>query len=594
MGSERLEEGTLLSGRYEIQEIVGRGGMGTVYRARDRHLDIVVAVKEMNDRHATSEEREAAIRQFEREARILAQLSHPNLPRVTDYFVDGRRCYLIMEFIVGETLDARLRNATRLDVPEVMGPRGHSSPGERAHLPASARSAPLPLLEVLDWAVQLADVLAYLHAQTPPIIFRDVKPANIMLTEDGTLKLIDFGIARRFQEGATKDTLLYGSPGYSPPEQYGRAQTDPRSDLYAFGATLHHLVTGRDPSPTPFKFPPITSFDPTLPPSLENLIARCVEIDKERRFQSAEEARDILIHIRAAVAAASRAEGGMPRRGEGEDRFPASRPPTSATQHPRNRRIVVVISLFLALLLSGASLFVLRQRGERVPAPGARTGSETAPPPTGELRIESAPMGAAIFLNGQGVGTTPRTVEKIPPGRHVIRLIPPPESGLAEAQREIEIRPGETRILDVQLGPKALPNAGESVPSALVQSVDVQMMHPPQSVEPGLRFSVAFRVANAVGKNGQVGIAFYEADQTTPLAPRTPDSPYRSAEGQLMVTEAFKIEADPAEFAVFEIFVPETAFPTSYGQITYRAIIYVDGRAVGQSAAHPLMAGGAG
>ena len=174
---------SVLGNRYKILEIVGRGGMGTVYRARDTRLDSTVAVKEMTERELPPDERVAAVRQFEREAKLLGQLSHPNLPRVTDYFVEDDRCYLVMEYVDGETLESMLQ----------------TEPG-----------SPLPLEQVIEWGVELADTLAYLHSQTPPIVFRDLKPANVMISSDGTVRLIDFGIARRFQAGATKDTSLYG------------------------------------------------------------------------------------------------------------------------------------------------------------------------------------------------------------------------------------------------------------------------------------------------------------------------------------------------------------------------------------------------
>jgi len=586
MATDRLEEGALLSGRYEILEIVGRGGMGTVYRARDSHLDILVAVKEMNDRHTTTEEREAAIHQFEREARTLAQLSHPNLPRVTDYFVEGRRCYLIMEFIVGETLDALLRRQAGF---RVQGSEEKTAERRTPNAEHQAPTAPFPLLDVLNLAIQLADVLAFLHAQSPPIIFRDVKPANIMLTEDGTVKLIDFGIARRFQEGAAKDTLLYGSPGYSPPEQYGRAQTDPRSDLYAFGATLHHLLTGRDPAPTPFKFPPIRSFDPTLPPALEALIARCVEMDKERRIQSAAEARDVLTHIRAAVAAA---EPRAARPGTGiRNDSPDSKPQTPTFNI---RRLAAVFGLLLVAAVLVTFAFVARQRAAAPsaasnPNAGRPDGEVIRPAPTGTLRVESSPPDVTVYLDGQEAGVTPCTIEQIIPGKHLIRLVPPTGSGLAETQREVEIRPGETRVVDVHLAAAPSPSSAEDqTPSAALERIDVQPLLPPQVPQPGLRFSVSFRVTHAVGKPGMVGVAFYSADQGAPLKPSTADSPYQSAEGDFLVTAPFQADADPVDFPDFAVFVPEAAFSLPYHQIAYRVLIYVDGKVVAQSNIRPL------
>jgi tetratricopeptide (TPR) repeat protein len=269
-----LPEQTLLIGRYQLVSRIGQGGMGAVYKASDTRLDgRLVAIKEMSKAGlppARLEEAEAA---FEREARLLGKLLHPNLPRIHDHFTENDRSYLVMDFIDGETLE------------EYLDKRGHD---------------PLPVEQVLDWAEQLCDVLSYLHNHQPPIIFRDLKPANVMISESGHIFLIDFGIARLFKPGQSHDTVALGSPGYAAPEQYGKAQSTPRSDLYSLGALIHCLLTGDDPSERPFFFRPASQVNPAIPPGLEALLQRMLEMDAERRPASAQE---VLLALRADDAA---------------------------------------------------------------------------------------------------------------------------------------------------------------------------------------------------------------------------------------------------------------------------------------------------
>ncbi len=225
-----------------------------MYLAEHEQLKTLLAVKEIKPSSPT--EAESNLADFVQEARMLVHLNHPNLPKVNDAFIEADAFYLIMEFIEGTTLESLLRDR---------------------------KGGPLDVGYVVEWGLQIADVLGYLHRQNPPIIFRDVKPANIMLQPDGVVRLIDFGIARRFNPESNKDTSLLGSVGYSPPEQFGRQQTDMRSDIYAFGATLHHLLTAVEPSQTPFKFKPVSQLNPDVPPQLSELIARCVLLDVESR-----------------------------------------------------------------------------------------------------------------------------------------------------------------------------------------------------------------------------------------------------------------------------------------------------------------------
>jgi hypothetical protein len=242
--------------------------MAAVYQAADLRTNRIVALKEMSQDGLSPEDLRDALASFAFEADTLARLRHPNLPGVYERFSIGARHYLAMEYIDGQTLEQRQR---------------------------AAGNKPLPEAEVLDWARQLCDVLTYLHGQRPPIIFRDLKPGNVMLTAKGEIKLIDFGIARVFSPGRTQDTQLLGTPGFAPPEQYGKAQTDPRADVYALGCTLYALLTGYDPGTTPFALPPMHTRNPALSPHVQRAIERATQHDREQRYPSADAfARDLL------------------------------------------------------------------------------------------------------------------------------------------------------------------------------------------------------------------------------------------------------------------------------------------------------------
>ncbi len=249
---------SLLRQRYRLLAPIGKGGFGAVYQAEDTELgNRKVAVKEMSQRDLTPEELQEATQAFRNEALLLAGLTHPNLPRIYEQFSEGGRWYLVMDFIEGETLEARLSRM----------------PGGR-----------LPVREALRIGIQLCAVLDYLHTRQPPVIFRDLKPANIMITQSGDIYLIDFGIARHFKPGQTKDTVAFGSAGYAAPEQYGKAQTTTRSDIYSLGATLHQLLSGSDPSNSPFLFAPLHLAEPA---GLEALIMQMLEADQTKRPASA-------------------------------------------------------------------------------------------------------------------------------------------------------------------------------------------------------------------------------------------------------------------------------------------------------------------
>ncbi|MFL5695137.1 MAG: serine/threonine protein kinase [Ktedonobacteraceae bacterium] len=260
---------TLFRNRYFIVSKVGAGGFGSVYKARDiQSGDRLVAIKEVSLQGLHPQAMLEAIATFQREVSVLSQLDHPNLPRVYEHFQTPGQWYLVMDFIAGETLE-QYQSKT---------PEGR-----------------LLLSEVLAMGIQLCIVLDYLHSHQPPIVFRDLKPANIMRTPTGQLYLIDFGIARYFKPGQAKDTVALGSLGYAAPEQYGKAQTTPRADIYSLGAVLHQLLTARDPSETPFRFLPLrpkshsdpgsltTSIVDVLVNKLETLIANMLAMDVNKR-----------------------------------------------------------------------------------------------------------------------------------------------------------------------------------------------------------------------------------------------------------------------------------------------------------------------
>jgi serine/threonine protein kinase len=265
----------LLRERYRIINLLGQGGMGAVYRAEDTHLgNRLVAIKEMRQSGMTPQEITEATKAFQSEAYMLAALQHPNLPSIYEHFYDVglERWYLVMTFIEGDTLEDHL---------------------------GKARGGRLPVKEVLDIGIQLCTVLGYLHTHRPPIIFRDLKPANVMLTNTGHLYLIDFGIARHFKVGQAKDTIVLGSPGYAAPEQHGKAQTSPRADIYSLGVTLHQLLTGNDPSQTPFRFARLRQYDQSIPPDLEILIMQMLDMDVNKRPPSMASVKQVLQHAAA-------------------------------------------------------------------------------------------------------------------------------------------------------------------------------------------------------------------------------------------------------------------------------------------------------
>ena len=256
-----LQPNTLLNNRYRILEQQGGGGMGAVYRAHDENLDVEVAVKE---NFFVSDE---SARQFQREAHLLFELRHPNLPRVIDHFVvEGQGQYLVMDFIEGKD--------GREILEEIAGPLDEGT--------------------VVDWAKQILEALKYLHSREPPVIHRDVKPANIKITPSGRAMLVDFGLAKEYDP--TKSTTVGAkafTPGFAPPEQYGQGRTDPRTDVYSFGATLYNLLTNKIPADGlqramgKERLIEVRDFNPDVSPHVAAAIERATEVKPEDRFESA-------------------------------------------------------------------------------------------------------------------------------------------------------------------------------------------------------------------------------------------------------------------------------------------------------------------
>ncbi len=279
-----LEEGTVLNNRYEIIRKIGGGGMGAVYMATDKNLgETLRAVKEMVQSYIEESQQEKAIEDFKREATILSTLDHPAIPTIYDYFYDENegRFYLVMKYISGGDLAQRLRSASEGRLDE---------------------------LSVVEWAIQVADVLAYLHKLQPPIVYRDLKPANVMLDSNtGRIMLIDFGIARSINK-EEKGVTAVGTMGYAPPELFS-GNVEARSDIYSLGSTMFHLLTGADPQSNPLlifdfqKHPRPRQINPSLTDQIEKIIMRSVEYNANNRFTSAAELRDELIkHLRSLKA----------------------------------------------------------------------------------------------------------------------------------------------------------------------------------------------------------------------------------------------------------------------------------------------------
>lgn len=269
--TQPLAIGTVLQGRYRIVRLVGGGGMAWVYQVEELPAGSgkLWALKELRPQTQDRAEQATARKLFEQEARLLRSLSQANIPTIADFFEENGRAYLVMEFIWGESLEKRLASA----------------------------NAPLLETDVLKYAIQLCDALHYLHTRQPAIIFRDMKPSNAMLNNTGVVKLVDFGIARTYKAGKKRDTIAMGSENYAAPEQWGKGQTDARSDVYALGATMYHLLANMAPTPAflPSEPLPLVNYNGALSKKTVAIVERAMARERGQRYQSVMEMREALL-----------------------------------------------------------------------------------------------------------------------------------------------------------------------------------------------------------------------------------------------------------------------------------------------------------
>jgi serine/threonine protein kinase len=327
--------------RYHILKRIGEGGFGAVYRATDTFdNDRTVAIKVIHLSGLTAQQTIEATDSFNREVDLLTTLNHPQLPRIHDHFTDTDNWYMVMDFIEGETLDSVLEQRQK------------------------AGQGLLPQDKVLDIARQLCEVLEYLHSHEPTIIFRDLKPGNIMLTSRGQLYLIDFGIARHFKPGKSKDTIALGSPGYAAPEQYGKAQTSHLADIYSLGAVLHFLLSGNDPADDPFNFAPL----PLELGKLGTLIMQMLSISPSQRPQSIATVRRIIDSSTGTLSSPTAQ--------------PAAKTPPPVTQH---------------------TAATLRKQRKMYARPARRKRKGRAHTLTRRQAITSLSVMGGLFLSGMGV-----------------------------------------------------------------------------------------------------------------------------------------------------------------------------------------------
>ncbi|MBV8138311.1 MAG: protein kinase [Deltaproteobacteria bacterium] len=363
---EALSEGHLLDNRYRVRKVLGVGGMGRVYLSNDTRLaNRPVAVKEMILGDGIAEKK--AIEDFTREATVLARLSHPGIPTLIDHFAENSRHYMVMEFVAGG------------DLEKVIQQSGGKLGEDRT----------------LRWARQILSVLEFLHSQNPPIVYRDLKPGNIMIDKEGRAMLIDFGIARFLPKGGRATQI--GSPGYAPPEQYV-GNVEPRSDLYSLAATMHHLLTGRDPVlEPPFSFPPVTQLAREVSSATAAAVDRALHLEIPKRFPSARAMLDALPEPTPENSAQNgHAGGSLGTMQTVVLSSPISQPPRGVRPSPPTPRSIT-------------------------PAPRAvPTPSSITNIPTVVLNNPSSPVGVSAAPGAVGSSETLRTIR--PPVKKAIEL----------------------------------------------------------------------------------------------------------------------------------------------------------------------------
>lgn len=308
-----MQAGDFFDERYIVERILGRGGMGTVYLARNINTGTYWAIKEIDLRSEKQINLTA-------EPNLLKKLDHPALPRLFDIIERDGCLYMISDYIDGVSLDKKLAEEGRID-EEI----------------------------VVDWGIQLCKALEYLHSIRPnPIIYRDLKPSNIMLAGNGTLKLIDFGTAREYKPQADADTVYIGTRGYAAPEQFGTGQTSAVSDIYSLGVTLHHLLTGKSPVEAPYRIRPIRYYDQKLSPQLEAIICKCTSEAMEDRYQSVSELMEDLLALQQTLYSDENKCNSFEISGIlGEERLPHSREQKAEArkrEHVRSfKRLVITV-----------------------------------------------------------------------------------------------------------------------------------------------------------------------------------------------------------------------------------------------------------
>lgn len=268
--SQPFESGTTVHDRYLILSTLGHGSFANVYLARDAHSKgIMVALKEISTEGFTEEEYRDLNTQFLQEAAFLMQLDHPGLPKVVEFFAEGSRYYLAMEWIAGKTLH------------EIVSEKG---PADEA--------------DVLDWGVQLSDILTYLHGRQPyPVVLGDLKPSNVMITYDGRVKVVDFGVARYLAPSQNPRTFALVSPGFSPPEKYSKFDSDQRGDIYSLGATLYWALTRAQMEKFKFQIPPLRRLRPDSSQWLERVLAQSLSVEPTKRWVRASAVKEQLQKI---------------------------------------------------------------------------------------------------------------------------------------------------------------------------------------------------------------------------------------------------------------------------------------------------------
>lgn len=534
MSSEKLQAGTLLNQRYSILKAIGRGGMGTVYQAEHVQLDTLLAVKEIHAPADSNADLKLALEQCQQEARFLVHLNHPNLPKVTDAFLENDRFYLVMEYIEGVTLESKLK---------------------------SNAGFPLDAAQVVSWGIQIADVLCYLHSQDPPIIFRDLKPSNVMLCKNNHIYLIDFGIARRFQPGSSRDTQMLGSVGYSPPEQFGKHQTDARSDIYSLGATLHHLLTGRDPSHAPFKFTPARILNPIVPDDLSRLLDQCLHLDADARPRTMKMVADDLAAIQSLLPLAL--DG---RASENPTVASAGIPSAGVpTQPATGSKIIMTRSVGGSNRISSSSAKIDRF----TTSSGSLSSSSNA------MRII---VSAVLLLVAGGFGYYfwgmghPNLAKSNNPGQRT-------QPGIATQSGDVNPPTGQPNQVNTNPDP-GKPNTAITSPAQHPISAAFRTFSPPSVTtnEQGasiLRLGVKGQIDGLIGSKLTIASFFYDG-QNQPMRPREPKSIFTSQSGQLSVAAPLDVTADNQAFEL-NLDLPLSALPDNAvaGGIKYRCVIFL-------------------